>query len=218
MTSKRACSSVEDDHARVALVTCDLLAMTATSPIRSAGRGRRDRRDRRRTRCSRPARTSTRARARSPAPTRSAGRFRPGTESRSWPAPATPRRAAVPRSLPSTLGSSGRALLDGDVGGEPARASELTSEAAVLGARSRRRHRQLRHPSDGDGSVESRGLDRLGRSVPSHGRDGEPVYPTVFLQGCQGDVNPSVTSWDDGDPAAWAPVVDAYADRLATTW
>ena len=37
----------------------------------------------------------------------------------------------------------------------------------------------------------------------------------VFLQGCEGDVNPAVTEWDDGDPAAWAPVVDAYAARLA---
>jgi hypothetical protein len=40
--------------------------------------------------------------------------------------------------------------------------------------------------------------------------------PTVFLQGCQGDVNPATTAWDDGDPAAWAPVVAAYADGLAT--
>jgi hypothetical protein len=37
----------------------------------------------------------------------------------------------------------------------------------------------------------------------------------VFLQGCQGDVNPAVTAWDDGDPAAWSPVVDAFAARLA---
>jgi hypothetical protein len=39
--------------------------------------------------------------------------------------------------------------------------------------------------------------------------------PVVFLQGCQGDVNPSVTSWESGDPASWAPVVDAFAERLA---
>jgi hypothetical protein len=37
----------------------------------------------------------------------------------------------------------------------------------------------------------------------------------LFLQGCQGDVNPAVTSWDDGDPAAWGPVVSDYAARVA---
>ena len=37
----------------------------------------------------------------------------------------------------------------------------------------------------------------------------------LFLQGCQGDVNPATTSWDDGDPAVWSPVVDAYATTLA---
>jgi hypothetical protein len=40
--------------------------------------------------------------------------------------------------------------------------------------------------------------------------------PAIFLQGCQGDVNPAVTAWEEGDPAAWEPVVRAYADRLAT--
>ena len=39
--------------------------------------------------------------------------------------------------------------------------------------------------------------------------------PTCFLQGCQGDVNPVRTAWEDGDPNAWGPVVDAYAERLA---
>ena len=39
--------------------------------------------------------------------------------------------------------------------------------------------------------------------------------PTCFLQGCQGDVNPARTAWEDGDPNAWGPVVDAYAERLA---
>jgi hypothetical protein len=39
--------------------------------------------------------------------------------------------------------------------------------------------------------------------------------PTLFLQGCQGDVNPATTAWEDGDPAAWAPVVAAVAGRLA---
>jgi neutral ceramidase len=37
----------------------------------------------------------------------------------------------------------------------------------------------------------------------------------LFLQGCQGDVNPAVTAWDDGDPAAWSPVVEQYAVGLA---
>jgi hypothetical protein len=37
----------------------------------------------------------------------------------------------------------------------------------------------------------------------------------VFLQGCQGDVNPAVTAWDDGAPAAWEGVVEAFATRLA---
>ena len=37
----------------------------------------------------------------------------------------------------------------------------------------------------------------------------------MFLQGCQGDVNPAITSWDDGDPRAWQPTVDAFATRLA---
>ena len=37
----------------------------------------------------------------------------------------------------------------------------------------------------------------------------------LFLQGCQGDVNPAVTAWDDGDPAAWSPVVEQYAVTLA---
>jgi hypothetical protein len=41
--------------------------------------------------------------------------------------------------------------------------------------------------------------------------------PAVFLQGCQGDVNPSVTAWDDGDPSAWCSVVEAYAQRLAAS-
>jgi hypothetical protein len=39
--------------------------------------------------------------------------------------------------------------------------------------------------------------------------------PALFLQGCQGDVNPARTSWDDGGPSTWAPVVDAYAELLA---
>jgi hypothetical protein len=39
--------------------------------------------------------------------------------------------------------------------------------------------------------------------------------PVVFLQGCQGDVNPSVTSWESGDPESWAPVVETFAERLA---
>jgi hypothetical protein len=39
--------------------------------------------------------------------------------------------------------------------------------------------------------------------------------PAVFLQGCQGDVNPAVTAWDDGDPASWAPVVAGFAARVA---
>jgi hypothetical protein len=39
--------------------------------------------------------------------------------------------------------------------------------------------------------------------------------PAVFLQGCQGDVNPAVTEWEDGAPAAWAPVVAAFAEPLA---
>ena len=38
--------------------------------------------------------------------------------------------------------------------------------------------------------------------------------PAVFLQGCQGDVNP-IEWWDSGDPARWSPVVEAYATRLA---
>jgi neutral ceramidase len=41
-------------------------------------------------------------------------------------------------------------------------------------------------------------------------------YRTVFLQGCQGDVNPSITSWEQGDPRTWSAAVDGYADRLAT--
>jgi hypothetical protein len=39
--------------------------------------------------------------------------------------------------------------------------------------------------------------------------------PAMFLQGCQGDVNPAVTSWEDGDPHAWQPTVDEFASRLA---
>jgi hypothetical protein len=39
--------------------------------------------------------------------------------------------------------------------------------------------------------------------------------PVVFLQGCQGDVNPSVTSWESGDPETWTPVVETFAARLA---
>jgi hypothetical protein len=38
--------------------------------------------------------------------------------------------------------------------------------------------------------------------------------PALFLQGCQGDVNPVPEWWESGDPARWAPVVDAYAARL----
>ena len=38
---------------------------------------------------------------------------------------------------------------------------------------------------------------------------------TVFLQGCQGDVNPATTSWDDPDPAAWGPVVDEVGASIA---
>jgi hypothetical protein len=38
--------------------------------------------------------------------------------------------------------------------------------------------------------------------------------PTVFLQGCQGDVNP-IEWWDSGAPSQWAPVVEAYAAHLA---
>ena len=41
--------------------------------------------------------------------------------------------------------------------------------------------------------------------------------PACFLQGCQGDVNPAVTAWEDGDPHSWSPVVDAYAERLAAS-
>ena len=41
--------------------------------------------------------------------------------------------------------------------------------------------------------------------------------PACFLQGCQGDVNPAVTAWEDGDPRSWGPVVDAYAERLAAS-
>jgi hypothetical protein len=29
-------------------------------------------------------------------------------------------------------------------------------------------------------------------------------------------VNPATTAWDDGDPAAWSPVVVAYAEHLAS--
>src|SRR5262249_55588104 len=36
----------------------------------------------------------------------------------------------------------------------------------------------------------------------------------LFVQGCQGDVNPAVTAWDDGDPDAWGPVVDVFAEQL----
>jgi hypothetical protein len=43
----------------------------------------------------------------------------------------------------------------------------------------------------------------------------ETGLPACFLQGCQGDVNPARTAWEDGDPNAWGPVVDAYAERLA---
>jgi hypothetical protein len=39
--------------------------------------------------------------------------------------------------------------------------------------------------------------------------------PAMFLQGCQGDVNPSATSWEDGSPSSWGPVVDSYAGSLA---
>jgi neutral ceramidase len=39
--------------------------------------------------------------------------------------------------------------------------------------------------------------------------------PAMFLQGCQGDVNPARTSWEDGSPTTWGPVVDAYAEPLA---
>ena len=28
-------------------------------------------------------------------------------------------------------------------------------------------------------------------------------------------MNPARTAWEDGDPNAWGPVVDAYAERLA---
>jgi hypothetical protein len=37
---------------------------------------------------------------------------------------------------------------------------------------------------------------------------------TLFLQGCQGDVNPSITAWDDGAPDAWEPVVNEFARVL----
>jgi hypothetical protein len=37
---------------------------------------------------------------------------------------------------------------------------------------------------------------------------------TLFLQGCQGDVNPAVTAWEDGAPAAWEPVVNDFARVL----
>jgi hypothetical protein len=37
---------------------------------------------------------------------------------------------------------------------------------------------------------------------------------TMFLQGCQGDVNP--IEWrESGDPLRWSPVVETYASRLA---
>jgi hypothetical protein len=38
--------------------------------------------------------------------------------------------------------------------------------------------------------------------------------PTMFLQGCQGDVNP-IEWWESGDPVEWSPVVETYAARLA---
>jgi hypothetical protein len=40
--------------------------------------------------------------------------------------------------------------------------------------------------------------------------------PTLFVQGCQGDVNPVPEFRDSGDPDAWAPIVERYAGRLAS--
>jgi hypothetical protein len=50
-----------------------------------------------------------------------------------------------------------------------------------------------------------------------HAIETQTDMPACFLQGCQGDVNPAVTAWDDGAPASWSPVVDAFAARLAST-
>jgi hypothetical protein len=50
-----------------------------------------------------------------------------------------------------------------------------------------------------------------------HATEARTGLPAMFLQGCQGDVNPSVTAWDDGNPAAWCSVVEAYAQRLAAS-
>lgn len=39
----------------------------------------------------------------------------------------------------------------------------------------------------------------------------------LVVQGCGGDVNPAVTSWEDGDPAAWAPVASSVGASVAAT-
>ena len=202
----------EDDQTRVALVTCDLLAMTRdfSDPIRVA--------------VAEIVETDVEHVLTSCTHVHAGPSTLTGTDAIGWPVPAGYRELLVARAgdaagaavaaLAPVSTSFGRALLDGDVAVNR-RGYDLTPEAQLLvldpiavvvnfGI-----HPTVTGPSNVAVSTDWVGPFR--RMIER--RTG---YPSVFLQGCQGDVNPSVTSWDDGDPAAWAPAVDTFADRLAS--
>jgi hypothetical protein len=151
-----------------------------------------------------------------------------GSDAIGWPVPdglrellveraADAASAAFDRSTPVTA-SFARAPLPGDVAVNR-RDHPLDPSAAVLDLRAPDGARVALvanfgiHPTVTGPTNLAVATDWVGpfrRGLEASG--GGTVF---FLQGCQGDVNPAVTSWDDGDPAVWGPVVDEYADRLA---
>ena len=182
---------VEDGDRRVALSPATCSRCRATSPIRSAPRSPTCS-TRRPTPCSPRARTCTRDRARSPAPTRSVGRCPTGSASGSSTARPTrhdraPRRrsptvaALRPHSpFPTTSRSTGAGIRC-----TPSAAVVVLDPVAIVANFGI--HPTVTGPSNL--AVATDWVGPFRRAVEA--RTG---LPACFLQGCQGDVNPAVTS------------------------